>query len=256
MPGQHGPQPTQQLSWVPPQQPGPPPFGVPNTDDLASANPQRPRWYRRTGFVIVAAALLSLLVGIAIGDGGSSTQVSKIAKERDVAVAGQNRAEGAINDQVAARVVGATKARQSTLDNREKALNDRQTTLDNRERGLNDRQMALDGRQSALDSRETTLKNREDALSGRENAVSQAEATAKANTFPGTGTYLVGSDIQPGTYRAAASSGCYWERESGTGGSVGDIIANDNADGPVVITVRSSDAALKVSGCADFHKIS
>ena len=100
------------------------------------------------------------------------------------------------------------------------------------------------------------VKDRESAVSGRESAVSQQEATAKANTFSGTGTYLVGKDIQPGTYRAAAapSGNCYWERLSGTGGGINDTIANDNSSGPVVVTIQTSDAALKVSGCADFTK--
>jgi hypothetical protein len=34
-----------------------------------------------------------------------------------------------------------------------------------------------------------------------------AVSAAKANTVSGTGTFLVGSDINPGTYRAAASPG-------------------------------------------------
>jgi hypothetical protein len=69
-------------------------------------------------------------------------------------------------------------------------------------------------------------------------------------TIPGTGTYVVGEDIQPGTYRAKASPGCYWARLSSLDTS--DIIDNNNADGPVVIEVLSSDKALELSNCADF----
>ena len=64
------------------------------------------------------------------------------------------------------------------------------------------------------------------------------------------GTYVVGEDIQPGSYRAKASPGCYWARLSSLNTS--DIIDNGNADGPVAIDVLPSDRALELSGCADF----
>jgi|tagenome__1003787_1003787.scaffolds.fasta_scaffold20378843_1 hypothetical protein len=80
-----------------------------------------------------------------------------------------------------------------------------------------------------------------------------AVSAAKANTFAGTGTYLVGADINPGVYRAAPSPGCYWARLSTLNTS--DIIDNDNADGPVVVEIGSSDKAFQASDCAKFHKI-
>lgn len=41
------------------------------------------------------------------------------------------------------------------------------------------------------------------------------------------GTYLVGSEIQPGTYRAQPEDSCYWERLSGLSGLSSDRIANE-----------------------------
>jgi hypothetical protein len=79
--------------------------------------------------------------------------------------------------------------------------------------------------------------------------------TGPATTFAGTGTSLVGQDIRPGTYRAAASSGCYWEREKNPVGSTDSILANDNADGPVVVEILPSDAAFMARDCGDFHRI-
>ena len=43
----------------------------------------------------------------------------------------------------------------------------------------------------------------------------------------GPGQYRVNTDIAPGRYFSVPSSGCYWERQSGFGGTLGDIIAND-----------------------------
>ncbi len=76
--------------------------------------------------------------------------------------------------------------------------------------------------------------------------------SAKANTVSGEGTFVVGEDIKPGTYRAAASPGCYWARLRTLDTS--DIIDNDNADGPVVVEILPSDKAFQTSGCASFHK--
>jgi hypothetical protein len=69
-------------------------------------------------------------------------------------------------------------------------------------------------------------------------------------TFDG-GTKIVGKDIQPGTYRTRkASSECYWERLSGFSGTLGDIIENDNASGPAVVTVAATDTGFNSSRCA------
>ena len=76
--------------------------------------------------------------------------------------------------------------------------------------------------------------------------------SAKANTVSGEGTFVVGEDIQPGTYRAAASPGCYWARLRSLDTS--DVIDNDNADGPVAVQILPSDKAFTAARCADFHK--
>ncbi|HKW20875.1 MAG TPA: hypothetical protein VJO13_05830 [Ktedonobacterales bacterium] len=66
----------------------------------------------------------------------------------------------------------------------------------------------------------------------------------------GDGTFQVGKDIQPGTYRTRQGSpGCYWARLSGFGGSVGEIIANDNTDAPAVVTIAASDKGFESQGC-------
>jgi hypothetical protein len=74
-----------------------------------------------------------------------------------------------------------------------------------------------------------------------------AVKTAKANTVPGTGTFVVGEDIEPGTYRAAAQPGCYWARLNSLDTS--DIADNDNADGPVVVEILPSDKAFQARDC-------
>jgi hypothetical protein len=97
------------------------------------------------------------------------------------------------------------------------------------------------------------VKSEQGTLSRLQDQVSGVRHTIAQNTFAGTGTFLVGSDIQAGEYRAAASPGCYWARLSSLDTS--DILDNDNADGPVVVQILPSDKAFQASDCASFHKI-
>ncbi len=68
-----------------------------------------------------------------------------------------------------------------------------------------------------------------------------------------SGTYLIGRDIVPGTYRGEAGAGaldsCYWARLSGVSGTFSDIIANDNANGVFYVSVKATDIALSTA-CA------
>lgn len=75
-------------------------------------------------------------------------------------------------------------------------------------------------------------------------------AAAQATSF-GDGTHLVGTDIKPGTYRAQASEGCYWERLSGLSGQSNDTIANDyvGSSGQVVVTIAATDVAFHTEDC-------
>lgn len=77
--------------------------------------------------------------------------------------------------------------------------------------------------------------------------------------FGGDGTYVVGVDILPGTYRAQGPSteggSCYWSRLSDTTGDFDAIIANGGSQGPVTLTVKESDAAVQTSGCTGWAKV-
>lgn len=68
----------------------------------------------------------------------------------------------------------------------------------------------------------------------------------------GNGKTLVGTEIVAGaTYRTrTASAGCYWARLSGLGGTLGEILANDNTNGPAVVTIGASDVAFESTRCS------
>ncbi|ORB87214.1 hypothetical protein B1987_03770 [Mycobacterium kansasii] len=70
-----------------------------------------------------------------------------------------------------------------------------------------------------------------------------------ASTVAGDGTYRVGVDIRPGTYRSPGGKDCYWERLRGLGGTVEDIIVNGAGTGPQVVTIAPTDVAFKTQRC-------
>lgn len=102
--------------------------------------------------------------------------------------------------------------------------------------------------------KEEELATKEASLAAREEAVGAAEAAKRANQF-GDGVHLVGTDIQPGTYRNDGQSGCYWARRSGVSGDSGEILANDIVNGPTVVAIAASDAAFQSSRCGTWTKI-
>lgn len=110
----------------------------------------------------------------------------------------------------------------------------------------------LDERAEQLDEREGDLESKSAELDDREAAVTETETAIEANTIRGDGTYIVGDDIKPGTYRSVDNDGCYWERMKDLEGGFDSIIANDNVDGQGVVTIAPSDAGFASSDCNDW----
>jgi hypothetical protein len=82
----------------------------------------------------------------------------------------------------------------------------------------------------------------------------KATATPSFAHF-GDGTFQVGKDIQAGTYRTrSGSTGCYYARLKGFGGTVDDIISNANTDAPAVVTIAPTDAGFESQNCGTWTK--
>lgn len=79
---------------------------------------------------------------------------------------------------------------------------------------------------------------------------SSAPAGQPSSTIPGSGTYAVGVDIQPGSYASSNSGYCSWYRLSNFSGS-NNIIASDNtASGKMYVTISASDVGFKTNSCS------
>ncbi|MDK8469829.1 hypothetical protein [Corynebacterium accolens] len=69
------------------------------------------------------------------------------------------------------------------------------------------------------------------------------------------GTFKVGADIQPGTYKNEGSESCYWARLSGFSGDSAEILSNDNPRGQTYVTIEASDVAFKSRNCGAWTKV-
>jgi hypothetical protein len=84
---------------------------------------------------------------------------------------------------------------------------------------------------------------------------SKLEPVVEGNSFD-DGIYVVGLDLQPGTYSSSGNDGCYWARLSGFSATLDDIITNDIGDGQHVVTISASDVGFESSGCNTWTRVS
>lgn len=187
--------------------------------------PQAPAptpWYRRTWAAVVVAAVLALLVGVAAGAASQSSDPKKSSEYAALlAKYGSNRAQLSVAD---GKLEGLPEAQAS----------------------LAAAQSKLAGDQAALESQQTTVKVREDA-------VAKEEGRIAANTVSGDGgTLLVGSDVNPGTYRSTGNTDCYWMLSSDTNGD--NILSNNNVTGQAIVTMKAGEYFTS-ERCGDWIKV-
>ncbi|WUU81429.1 hypothetical protein OG790_08160 [Streptomyces cellulosae] len=87
-----------------------------------------------------------------------------------------------------------------------------------------------------------------------------AKKPGAATTVEGDGQYLVGEDMQAGTYKTAGPEkggiieNCYWARTKDASGEFGAIIANDNLQGQGRVTVNKGEY-FETNGCQEWTKV-
>lgn len=77
-------------------------------------------------------------------------------------------------------------------------------------------------------------------------------SAATPGQIPGDGTFQVGKDIQPGTYRSAGTTSiaCTYQRMHDASGSLSSLIDSGvQQSGPSVVTISPSDGVFKTTGC-------
>lgn len=69
-------------------------------------------------------------------------------------------------------------------------------------------------------------------------------------------TYVVGTDIEPGTYTTRGAGGgdpnlvCTWIRLRGLAGRDVDVIDSGSSQGPMTVTILATDKGFVTGGCA------
>ncbi|NJC71229.1 hypothetical protein HC031_16130 [Planosporangium thailandense] len=112
----------------------------------------------------------------------------------------------------------------------------------------------MQAREDAVKQREDQVKAREDAVKQREDAVTQAEKVQAQNTIH-EGTWAVGVDVQPGTYRAKdpVAGQCYWKITSDANGR--NIVANDLVNGGRPTVTLQGGQYFTTEDCGDWAKV-
>lgn len=97
----------------------------------------------------------------------------------------------------------------------------------------------------------TTSTVAQDAVDTSASPASSEPAAPPEPQGLGGGTYLVGSEVQPGRLRTReGQSGCYWARLAGASGELDDVRANGNESGPVIVDIAPDDYAFQTERCA------
>lgn len=199
--------------------------GSPGDPDAPEQSRKRRRWPWIVG--IVAA----LLAGVGIGSSG----------DPEPEVVTQTETE-TVTEEVKVEV----EVEPADLEERRDAIAEDEESLDART-------AELDDREEAMDAREEELVSQAEAETVPEEAEQEQVSASDSGSIPGSGTFLVGEEIQPGTYRTGGTSGfCYWARLSGLSGEFGDIITNDFSEGPSFVTIAETDVAFETSDCGEW----
>jgi hypothetical protein len=203
---------------------GQPAHASPSSSPRGGPAPQR-RWPRRAA--IAGAVIVALLAGVSIGSTASNNAGALNLAHRNLNTADRNLAATRVQASTLRAEYSAakTQARQATgtADARAKA--------------------AYASRNEALDARSRSLTR-------RARAVSTAEGQVQSSTISSDGVYVVGKDIQSGTYHTSGDDGqtdneCYYATLNSSNTS--DISDNNNFDGPETVDV-SGAYAFQISG--------
>lgn len=135
-----------------------------------------------------------------------------------------------------------------------KGANARIDDLEGQLRTVDEREAALQEREDAVAEQEGAIAEQETAVAEREKAVAAVEEAIEANQVS-DGTWTVGSDVQPGTYRTTdvVSSDCYWEITAG-GSNGSDIIENDIPGGGYPVVTVQDGQVFTSARCGTWAK--
>jgi hypothetical protein len=210
-------------------------MSIPVIPNPAPALP-RGRWaiLRRPWFWVIVALVFALVLGWVMAfynSGASQSNASSVAELRGA------------NQDLQSRLGTVSGERDELLSGRAAA-----------EGAVKKREDAVKAREDELAQREGAVKKREDDVKAREDAVTQQEKVQAQNTIA-EGSWAVGVDVQPGTYRTkeAVTGDCYWEINSDANGD--HIVANDIVTGGRPTVTLKNGQFFKTARCGEWGKV-
>jgi TolA-binding protein len=190
--------------------------------------------------IALAVGLVALLLGLLLGFGTAAP-----SQDRLDALEAEN---GALESENVDYLDANERLQEEITD-----LEDQIGSLESRVDEIDERQVELDQRETALDTREQDLEDLQAELDERAKELDRTEEAIEENTIPGDGIWVVGEEIDPGTYKAQGTgSGCYWARLGSLDTS--DILNNHFGSAEVSVQIHDSDAAFETSGCGSWMK--
>ena len=226
-----------------------------------------PRWFRRKRFVIpsaVAGLLASVAIASSIGGGGTPEQAGAAAVVAPIAT--QATVPGAdAEDTAAAASASVPKAVAFPGDGTFEVGADIDPGLYRSSgTGYWERLADASGGLDAIIANEKTsgqayvqIKDSDGWFSSRGMEdwvlVTGAAAGPRATTFGGDGMYLVGVDIEPGTYSSVGDG--YWERLKSAVGGVDGIIGNGNPEGKATVKIKATDTFFSTTGMGEWTRV-
>jgi hypothetical protein len=219
------------------------------------AAPPRAR-SRRTDIGLVAGALVvGLLVGVGIGGGGSDGGEVEMQAAADAAERAE-RAEVALADRDELIADLEAELEEITSEEAELAREERRAAQAERERDAAEAEEEAAAAAEAEEAERAEREAAEQAATAEREAAEQAaeeeriaaeqaaEEEAAANSV-GNGIHEVGRDIRAGTYRSSGPTPdalfCYYARLRNASGDFDAIIANNNSEGPVTVTLNDGE---------------
>ena len=153
-----------------------------------------------------------------------------------------------------AALAGEKASVESERDSAKSSYESMKSKYDTLENGMAAREAKVTARETEVGKADAAVKTAEAEVKKREEAVTGAEKTKAANTI-GDGTWTVGTDIEPGAYRATADVGssCYWGIYA-TGSNGSNIIDNDLPGGGRPSVALSGGQDFKSSRCGTWEK--
>ena len=136
--------------------------------------------------------------------------------------------------------------------NENSELRDQVATLESENATLSNDLFDRDTQLEELRERVWILESQSDA-DAQDSAPSVGVGPAATEGFPGEGVFIVGLEVEEGTYESSGQVGCSWTRAT---------IGMDSADDETVttdelteVTLTSEDLMFVTSGCADWVRV-